>query len=123
MALTLTQIREDPRFRPAANIGGLEARAYEEKIVELLRDHLLPNPGPVIALESIELRGERPDTEIIFRYIDSRKPGAFAVRALLWKDERRTSGAIEYDGKLNDASSVGSWLLSAWLADELDPVT
>lgn len=61
-------LHDDPNFEPPADIVGAEARAYEEKIVEMLREHLLPSPGPTRFLKSIELRGQRPETEIIFRY-------------------------------------------------------
>ena len=118
----MTNSYEDPYFQPPGDIKGQEARAYENKIVSMLRDVLLPSQGPVVILQSIELRGERPDTEIVFRYTDTRKPGTFAVRAALWRDDWPTSGAAEYDGKLHDAASVAGWLCSAWQADELDAI-
>jgi len=30
-------------------------------------------------------------------------------------------GAIEYGDTLHDAGSVGGWIYSAWMADELEP--
>lgn len=113
---------DNPYFQPPGDIQGAEARAYEEKIVSMLREQLLPSSGPTIFLEAIEIRGRRPDTEIIFRYTDARRPGSFAVGLKLWKDEWPTSGAVEYGGKLHDAASVGGWICSAWMADELHPI-
>jgi hypothetical protein len=66
---------DDPHYQPPSDIQGAEARAYEEKILEMMREAMLPSAGPMIALQAIELRGERPDTEVIFIYTDSRKPG------------------------------------------------
>jgi hypothetical protein len=33
---------DDPYFQPPADITGAEARAYEERIVSMLREHMLP---------------------------------------------------------------------------------
>jgi hypothetical protein len=73
----------------------------------------------VLRLQSIDLKSERPDTEIVFRYTDTRKRGEFAVRAHLWNDGWATDGAL--DGTLHSAASVGGWLASAWAASELEP--
>jgi hypothetical protein len=118
----LTTRYDDPYFQPPADIQGADARAYEEKIVSMLREQLLPSSGPTLFLQAIELRGKRPDTEIIFRYTDARKPGTFAVGLKLWEEEWPTSGAIEYGETLHDAASVGGWIYSAWIAHELEPV-
>lgn len=118
---TLTNPYEDPHHRPPADIWGPDARAYEEKIVELLRERLLPNSGQVKALRSIELRVERPDTEIIFRYTDARDRAEHARGAALWRDSWPTDGAAEY-GRLHDPASVAGWLLVAWQAGELEAI-
>jgi hypothetical protein len=116
----LTDRYDDPHFQPPADISGAEARAYEEKIVAMLREVLGPRSGPVITVRSVELRGERPDTDIVFRYEDRRRPGARAARFPLWKSEYPTDGAVEFGGKLHDAASVSGWIYSAWLAGELE---
>ena len=44
----------------------------------------------MITLEAVELRGERPDTEVIFIYTDTRHSAQrFAKRTWLWKDPYR----------------------------------
>jgi len=83
----LTSPYDDPHFRPAADIEGPEARADEQKIVELLRERLLPSPGPTIFLNAIELRGERPDTEIVFRFMRSGIAQERTVYAALWRED------------------------------------
>jgi hypothetical protein len=110
----------DPHFEPPVDIDGAEARAYEAKIVELLREASLPDSGR-FPLESIELRGERPSTEIIFRYSDTADPKPPAVGFALWASEYPTSGAAEY-GTLHEAASVAGWIYSAWTAGELEPI-
>jgi hypothetical protein len=111
---------DDPNFQPPADIEGAEARAYEEKIVEMLREHLLPSPGPTLFLKSIELRGQRPQTEIIFRYTKRDRPGNFAGRVQPWKEEWPTSGAAEYFNTLNSAADVGSTAFIAWMSGDLE---
>jgi hypothetical protein len=114
---------DDPHFEPPADITGGEARAYEDKIIEMLRDELLPSQGPVIFLDSIERRGERPDTEIIFHYHDTRHPGQrFARRALLWKEGWPFDENPAVANRLHGPASVGGWIYGAWLANELEPV-
>ena len=114
-------IFDDPHFCPPADIRGTEARAYEEKIVELLREELLPSRGPKHFVQSIELRGERPDTEIILRYTDIDAPGEFVVGTELWKYGWPFTG-VEPATTLYDAASVAGWIFIAWMAGELGPV-
>jgi hypothetical protein len=109
---------DDPHFLPPANIRGEETRAYEEKIVELLRDALMPSSGPVLFVEKVELQGERPDTEVIIRYRDTRKPGLHAVRSRPWKEFIEDDD----DGLLPDAASIGSAIYSRWHDGTLEPV-
>lgn len=121
----MTTAYDDPHYQPPANIEGAEARAYEEKILELLRDALLPSDGPVIALQAIELRGERPDTEVIFIYTDTREPGQrFAQRTWLWKDPFRwpLEDDPRFDNTLNEPASVASWVGGAFSAHECEPI-
>jgi hypothetical protein len=88
----------------------------------MLRGHLLRSPGPKRFLQSIELRGQRPDTEIIFRYTDIDRPGNFAGRVQPWKEEWPTSGAAECFNTLNSAADVGSTIFIAWMAGDLEPL-
>jgi hypothetical protein len=67
------------------------------------------------SLKSVELRGERPDTEIVIRLAD----GAYTFD--LWKSEYPTSGAAEY-GHLQEGASVAGWIYSDWTAGDLDPL-
>jgi len=109
---------DDPYFEPPEDIQGEDARAYEEKIVAMLREALLPGSG-AHPLHAIALRGTRPDTEIVFRYADQHGVDRAASLAL-WKREYPTSGATY--GKLHAAASVGGWVCSSWLASELEPI-
>jgi hypothetical protein len=86
----------------------------------MLREALLPSPGPTIFLQAIELRGQQPNTEIIFHYTDTRRPGKFAVRAAPWRERWSLQGAVR--DEVDDAASVGGWIFSAWMADKLEPV-
>jgi len=108
---------EDPYFGPPADMGELQTRAYEETIVRLLSDALIPSGGPVHFVESVQLRGARPDTEVIIRYRDTRKPGVQAVRSLPWKEFIE-----ETDGTLDSAPEIASAILSRWSDDTLEPV-
>jgi hypothetical protein len=110
---------DDPHFEPPVNIRGPDVRAYVEKVVELLRDAALPSSDPIFHLESIEMRGERPDTQIVFRYTGARDAGQRAVGVALWRREYPTSGA---DETLHEAASVAGWIYSDWLAGDLDPL-
>jgi hypothetical protein len=114
---------DDPHYEPPADIEGADARAYEEKILELMRDAMLPDQGSsVITLQAIELRGERPDTEVIFIYSDARKPGErFAKRTWLWRgwtvdDDPR------FADTLNEPASVAGWVGGAFSAHECDSI-
>lgn len=107
---------DDPSVPPPADITGRDARAYEEKIVQLIRAALTPGSDPIRTVRSIELRGTRPDTEIVFRYDDSRDPGVHAVGYPLWK-------GLETDqGLLPDPGSYAGWIYSDWLAGWIHPI-
>ena len=106
---------EDPSWRPSADVQGVEARAYEEAIVRLLRNAISPG-----AVESIEIRGERPNTEIVLRTVAASDAPARMYKVALWKDEYPTEG-LERD-KLADVASVAGFIYSDWTANELKPV-
>jgi hypothetical protein len=76
---------DNPHYEPPVDIRGREARAYELKILALVREALLPSPGPLHFVESIELRGEQPETAVILRYRITGEPGLRAVRRPLWE--------------------------------------
>ena len=105
----MTTPYDDPHFQPPADISGAEARAYEERIVRLLEDAMAP------WLKSVELRGERPETEIVIRLADS------VYTFALWKSEYPTDGAAQH-GHLQEAASVAGWIYSDWTAGDLDPL-
>ena len=105
----------DPDVPPPADISGADARRYEEVIVDLIRAALPPGSDPIRKVTSIELRGEQPNTEILFRYTDVRKPGKHAVRFRLWDDIDRDLNLLP------DPRSMAGWIYSDWLAGELDP--
>jgi hypothetical protein len=114
---TLTLPFDDFFFLPPADLGSDQTREYEETIVRLLMETLTPSDGPVIFVESVDLRGTRPDTEVIIRYRDTRKPGVHAVRSLPWKEFIE-----ETDGKLDSAPDIASAILSRWSDDTLEAV-
>ena len=121
----MTTFYDDPDYRPPADIQGTEARAYEEAILKVMGEAMLPDDGPVIRLEAIELRGERPDTEIIFIYTDTREPGRrFAQRTQLWKGTFHW--ALEADprfaDRLNDVNDVAAHVGGAFSAHECEPI-
>ena len=108
---------DDVYFAPPADLGPDEIRAYEETIVRLLSEVLLPSDGPVIFVESVRLRGTRLDTEVIIRYRDTEKPGVHAVRSLPWQEFIE-----ETDGKLDSAPEIASAILARWSDDTLERV-
>jgi hypothetical protein len=116
----LTNRYDDPHYQPPADLSEAEARLYEQKIVELLCEVLLPSDGPS-RVSSVELRGTRPDTEIMIRWRRAGDPSLRASRAMLWKSEYPTSGAAEY-GSLHEAASVAGWIYSDWDAGDLEPI-
>lgn len=124
----MTSPYDDTYFKPPANIDGAEARAYEEKIVSELRRHMLPmTPGGGRTLQSIALRGERPDTEIIFHETDARFPGRrFASRTFLWRDPTYGAWPCDdtpgFEAELQPVVSVAAAIGSAWYAGELDAI-
>ena len=105
----MTTPYDGPHFPPPADISGAQARAYEERIVRLLEDAMAP------WLKSVELRGERPDTEIVIRLVDG------AYKFDLWKPEYPTDGAANY-GHLQEAVSVAGCICSDWTAGDLNPL-
>lgn len=113
----MTSSYDDPHFEPPAEIAGAEARAYEARVVALLRDAMVPS-----GLQGIELRGERPETEIILRFRDQGTPNKRVYRFPLWASEYPTTGAAE-SGSLNEAASVAGWIYSDWSAGDLEPLT
>jgi hypothetical protein len=106
---------DDPYFRPPVDVSGAEARAYEEAIVRLLRNAISPG-----AVDSIEIRGERPNTEIVLHTPATSDAPAQTFKVALWKDEYPTEG-LERD-KLADVASVAGFIYSDWTANELKPV-
>ena len=115
---------DDIYYQPPADIQGPEARAYEEKVLKLMREAMLPDQGSsMITLQAIEFRGERPETEVIFVYTDTREPGKrFAKRTWLWKDPYRWALVDEpgFADRLNEPASVAGWVGGAFSADECD---
>jgi hypothetical protein len=86
---------------------------------------MLPDKGPVIRLEAVELRGERPETEVIFIYTDTRHPGQrFAQRTWLWKDPFRwpIEDDPHFSDSLNEPTSVAGWVGGAFSAHECEPI-
>jgi hypothetical protein len=112
----LTSPYDDPSWRPSADVKGAEARAYEEAIVRLLRNAISPG-----AVESIEIRGERPNTEILFRSAAAAETRVRTHRFALWTSEYPTDGSEQF-GRLHDVASVAGWIYSAWTAGELELV-
>jgi hypothetical protein len=111
---------DDPFYQPPADIQGEEARRYENAILRLLRHAMLPSASPVVTLVAIELRGERPDTEVVYIYTDAREPGRrFAQSTQLWKGIYHWAvNEPPDDDLLNEAASVGG----AFSAHECDPI-
>lgn len=107
---------DDPTVPPPADITGADARAYEEKILELLRHALLPRRDPIRRIESIELRGKQPDTLVVICYTDTRESGPRAVGIDLWRDDDK------HGGLLADPMSMAGWIYADWLAGDLDPI-
>jgi hypothetical protein len=105
---------DDPHFQPATDITGADARAYEERIVSLLTEAMA-----AWLLKPIELRGERPNTEIIFRVRERERDRRY--KFALWKSEYPTDGAAEF-GSLHEAASVAGWVYSDWTAGDLAPL-
>ena len=117
---------DDIHYQPPADIQGPEARAYENKILEIMRKAMLPDQGSsMITLQAIELRGERPDTEVIFIYTDAQEPGQrLAKRTWLWKDPFRwpLEDNPRFADTLNEPASVAGWVGGAFSAHECDPI-
>jgi hypothetical protein len=117
---------DDPHYQPPSDIQGADARAYEETILRLMREAMLPDAGTsAVTLQAIELRGKRPDTEVIFIYTDTRRPGQrFAKRTWLWKDPFRW--AIDdtpgFTDRLNAIHDVAAHVGGAFSAHECDPI-
>jgi hypothetical protein len=105
---------DDIYFQPPAEIAGAAARAYEERIVSLL---LRDGAG----LKEAELRGDRPETKIVLRFLEASDGRVHDYQFELWKSEYPTSGAAEF-GSLHDAASVAGWIYSDWMAGSLDPL-
>jgi hypothetical protein len=104
--------------------SGLAAyRRYEQAILDELTSALLPGPvwthwrvedaKPV--LDSIEIAGEPPDSEVVFRYHSPDVPDQpLAQQEWLYED----AGDDTFDGPF----SVAGWLFSHWQIGELDAV-
>lgn len=116
----LTMRFDDPHTLAPPDMGGDDARAWEEKIAELVRDALVaPTPTSLRQARTVELRGARPDTELIIGYVEGSERRAGAVRYWLW----RAQDLIDlYTGKVDSPASVASAILSRWAEGGLEPV-
>jgi hypothetical protein len=105
---------EDPSVPPPATLSDAEARRYEEKIAELIEAALASLTDRTQVAVGLELRGQRPETEIVFRLGNPHGGGDRVARFAVWKDIDR-----ELD-LLPDPASTAGWIYSDLLAGELD---
>jgi hypothetical protein len=110
---------DDPHTLAPPDMSRDDARAWEEKIAELVRDAVVaPTPIPLRQARNVELRGARPDTELIISYVHGPERHAGAVRYWLW----RAPDLIDpYTGKVDSPASVASAILSRWADGGLEP--
>jgi hypothetical protein len=111
-----------------------ESRAYEERTVHALREHMIGCTAGSVIVDGIELVGSRPETLVVFRYHHhpsyvGRHPdfvaGPRAEAARLWefaidRDDQYSRGMMEGPAVL--ASAIGSAFDAAELP-LVDPVT
>lgn len=118
------------------DLSEADARAYEQQIVKLLQEQAAwwaEQPRPSLQpreLESVELRGTRPDTEIVFRFSrlgnfeglrrNAARSATRAVICRLWQTGYPES-VIEYTGTLTSAVEVAAAIWGDWIADKLPP--
>jgi hypothetical protein len=60
---------DDPMALVPEEMDGDDARRYEHRVLELLREHFVGAPSTgILVIDDIELVGSRPDTLVVFRY-------------------------------------------------------
>jgi hypothetical protein len=60
---------DDPMALVPAEMDADDARRYERRVLELLREHFVGAPSTgILIVDDVELVGSRPDTLVVFRY-------------------------------------------------------
>lgn len=124
----------DPDALVPQGLSSHESRAYEERTVDALRQHMIGMTAGSVIVDEIELVGSRPETLVVFRYhhhpsqvgrYTDLLAGSRAEAARLWEfaidpDDQYSRGMMEAPPRLASA------IASAFDAAELplvDPLT
>jgi hypothetical protein len=121
---------DDPHALVPQGLEAQESRAYEERTVDALREHMIGSMAGLVIVDEIELVGARPETLVLFRYHHHPSyvgrhadlvAGPQAEGARLWEfaidpDDQYLGGMMEPPPVL--AAAIGS----AFDAAELPPV-
>jgi hypothetical protein len=95
-----------------ADLTDADAQAYETKVLQLVREGVKDTPE----VESVSVRGSRPDTEIVFRMTAPDHAGRREVAYRIWHDAFDDWTTGDLDGP----ASVAGWAIAAWHANELE---
>ena len=109
---------DDPHTEPPTDMSRADVRAYEEKIVDMLRVEMVGKAG-VFRVDAVELHGERPATQIRFRYTDLRTGDEGESVCDLWSSGYALPDDPG-DTTLGSPSDVGCAIYTDWLGGFLD---
>ncbi len=125
---------DDPDALVPQELNTRDSRAYEERIVDALREHMIGNTAGLVIVDEIDLVGSRPDTLVVFRYHHDSDyagrqadlvEGPRAEAARLWDfaidPDDQYSGGMMYSPPVL-AAAIGSAFDAAELP-LVDPVT
>ena len=125
----MTKPFDDPRYTPSADLSAAEARAYEEAVLEAIReavpqspyirprDDLRPGRWVEFIVDAVELEGERPDSTIAFYYSELSDPERRLVaRKRIWDNRVESVAGRQV---IDSAPSFAGHVLSGFTAREL----
>lgn len=109
---------DDSDMLISADLSDEDARAYEEKVLQIVQEWLPPGVGWPLPIRSVELLGRRPDTRVVFKYTDVRRNRECAGGYPIWRDRFDVWAPDVIDHPV----VVAGYADAARTAHELEPV-
>lgn len=101
---------DDPSYSPPEDLEERLVPLYEQRIIDELRSGLSAWPS----VDAIELRGQRPETEVVIRYT-ARDGGSREWTRAFWRDGYADDEA-PLTGTLNSPQDMAAGIAGDWRA-------